>query len=48
MWLNGELDDVLELLRSLDPYRMDLAPANPALNEVGGTQESPKPLVAPA
>jgi putative SOS response-associated peptidase YedK len=48
LWLHGELDDALELLRPLDAKRMDLAPANPALNKVGGVRESAELLVAPS
>ena len=32
LWLHGELDDALELLRPLDASRVSLAPANLALN----------------
>lgn len=46
LWLDGELDDALELLRPLDASRVSLAPANLALNKVGGARERRALLVA--
>jgi hypothetical protein len=48
LWLTGEPDDVLDLLRPIDASRIEYAPANPALNKVGGVREGPELLVAPA
>jgi putative SOS response-associated peptidase YedK len=47
LWLTGELDDAVELLRPLAPERLTVAPANPALNKVGDAKEGPQLLVAP-
>lgn len=48
VWLTGEADDVRELLRPIDARRIGYAPANPALNKVGGVREGPDLLVSPA
>lgn len=48
LWLAGELEDVLELMKPIAPDRLTVAPANPALNKVGGVPEGPELLVAPA
>ncbi len=47
LWLNGEVDDVLELLRPIDASRVTYQAANPALNKVGEATEGPELLVAP-
>lgn len=49
-WLEGDLspEEAVSLCVPLDPARVDAAPANPALNKVGGTKETPELLVAPA
>jgi hypothetical protein len=39
---------VLEFLKPIAPDRLTVAPANPALNKVGGVPEGPELLVAPA
>jgi putative SOS response-associated peptidase YedK len=48
-WLRPDLsaEDAIAMLGPLDPRRMEGAPANPALNKVGGTTEGPELLVAP-
>lgn len=46
-WLGAEAEDVLPLLRPLPSERLDVRPANPALNKVGGTREGPQLLTAP-
>jgi putative SOS response-associated peptidase YedK len=48
LWLTGELEDVLELLKPIAPDRLTVAPTNPALHKVGGVPEGPALLVAPA
>lgn len=49
-WLEGDLspEEAVSLCVPLDPARVDASPANPALNKVGGTKETPELLVAPA
>ncbi len=49
-WLEGELapEEAVSLCVPLDPGRMEAAPANPAVNRVGGAKETPDLLVAPA
>ncbi len=48
-WLRPDLsaEDAIAMLGPLDPRRMQGAPANPALNKVGGAAEGPELLVAP-
>lgn len=48
-WLRPDLsaEDAIAMLGPLDPRRMEGAPANPALNKVGGAAEGPELLVAP-
>jgi putative SOS response-associated peptidase YedK len=48
-WLRPDLsaEDAIAMLGPLDPGRMEGAPANPALNKVGGATEGPELLVAP-
>jgi putative SOS response-associated peptidase YedK len=48
-WLRPDLsaEDAIAMLGPLDPRRMAGAPANPALNKVGGAAEGPELLVAP-
>jgi putative SOS response-associated peptidase YedK len=48
-WLRPDLsaEDAIAMLGPLDPRRMAGAPANPALNKVGGASEGPELLVAP-
>jgi putative SOS response-associated peptidase YedK len=48
-WLRPDLsaEDAIAMLGPLDARRMEGAPANPALNKVGGTAEGPELLVAP-
>jgi putative SOS response-associated peptidase YedK len=48
LWLRGELDDVVELLKPIEASRLSVAPANPALNKPGEVPEGPELLVAPA
>ena len=49
-WLSPglESEDALELCVPFPPERMESAPANPELNKVGGAEEGPGLLVAPA
>jgi putative SOS response-associated peptidase YedK len=49
-WLDPETDsdDAVELCVPFPPERMESAPANPAVNKVGGAHEGPELLVAPA
>jgi putative SOS response-associated peptidase YedK len=49
-WLDPSLEpeDALELCVPFPAERMESAPANPELNKVGGTEEGPELLVAPA
>lgn len=48
-WLDRGLnaEEAAELLRPLDPARMSVAPANPAINKVAGTKEGPELLEPP-
>ena len=48
-WLRPDLsaEEAIAMLGPLDPRRMAGAPANPALNKVGGASEGPELLVAP-
>jgi hypothetical protein len=47
LWLRDELDDVFQLMPSIERARGAHRPANPALNKIGQAPEEPQLLVAP-